>query len=238
MVVTVIAPDEGALEMEDRILDAALLLVARWGVGKTSLSDVAKEAGCARATVYRAFPGGRQQMFAALGARELAGYLTSIIEVIDSADTLEDAVTSGLVVASRLLSDHDAAQFALAHEPEILTPFLGFKEVDRIYGHVSATVGPHLERLIPARQAERAERSRWLAEWAARAFITYLFNPAVGVDLSSVDDARRLVSSFMIPAFEPTIDLTELDLTEVDLTNPDLQPTRQPLPYGSTHVHH
>jgi AcrR family transcriptional regulator len=35
----------------DRVLDAALACVARVGVAKTTLDDVAKEAGCARASV-------------------------------------------------------------------------------------------------------------------------------------------------------------------------------------------
>ena len=40
-----------------RVLDGALACVARVGLGKTTLDDVAREAGCARATVYRCFPG-------------------------------------------------------------------------------------------------------------------------------------------------------------------------------------
>jgi AcrR family transcriptional regulator len=208
---------EPAADLETRILDATLALVGRWGVGKTSLADVAKEAGCARATVYRAFPGGKQQLLTALGGRELASYIEAITEAIDSADELADAVTRGLVVAARLLRDNDAAQFVVAHEPELLVPFLGFKQVDRLYTHVSATVGPHLERFVPA------DRASWLAEWAARAFITYLFNPDPDVDLAVVEHTRRLVSSFVIPAFEPVIDLHP--------TNPHPSP-------GSSNVHH
>jgi AcrR family transcriptional regulator len=213
----VVRPTDTSVDLDTRILDAALVLVARWGVGKTSLSDIAKEAGCARASVYRAFPGGKQQLFVELGLRELSGYMESIIEAVDSADDLADSVTRGLVVAARLLHDHEAAQFVLAHEPEVLMPFLGFKQVDRVYGHVSATVGPHLERLVAA------DRAGWLAEWASRAFITYLFNPTPEFDLAQVDHARRLVSSFVIPAFEPCI---------------DLKSTRPQTSYGSTHVHH
>ena len=133
--------------LDERILDAATALVARWGVTKTSLADVAKEAGCSRATLYRSFPGGKQQLFAAVGHRELAGYVDAIVEVVDEADDLADALTRGLVVAARLLRDHDAAQFVLAHEPELLLPFLGFKQVDRLYSHVSAVIGPHFELL-------------------------------------------------------------------------------------------
>lgn len=210
---------EAAPDLEARILDAALTLVARWGVAKTALADVAKQAGCSRATVYRAFPGGKQQLFATLASRELAGYVEAIGEVIDSADDLEEAVTRGLVVAARLLRDSDAAQFVVAHEPELLLPFLGFEQVDRLYAHVSATVAPHLERFVPL------DRAEWLAEWAARAFITYQFNPDPDVDLADVAHCRRITSSFVIPAFTPG------SRTQTTPSTPHPSP-------GSTHVHH
>ncbi|MGZ4705878.1 MAG: TetR/AcrR family transcriptional regulator, partial [Acidimicrobiales bacterium] len=49
-------------ELADRILEAALRCVARWGLIKTTVDDVAREAGCSRATIYRAFPGGKQSV--------------------------------------------------------------------------------------------------------------------------------------------------------------------------------
>ena len=55
---------------QDRVLDAALVCVARVGLGKTTLDDVAREAGCARATVYRCFPG-KQALFTAVLEREV-----------------------------------------------------------------------------------------------------------------------------------------------------------------------
>ena len=51
--------------IRDRILAATLVSLARYGVAKTTLDDVAKEAGCARATVYRYF-GGKQQLLDAV----------------------------------------------------------------------------------------------------------------------------------------------------------------------------
>lgn len=189
--------------VEQRILDGALTLVARWGVTKTSLADVAKSAGCARATVYRTFPGGKQQLFHALGARELAAYVSGIVAVIDAAEDLDDALTGALVVASRLAHDHDAAQFILEHEPGLVLPFLGFHEVDRLYRGTATAIGPHLTRFLPP------DRAEWAAEWAARIFITYLFNPGEAGDLADKEQARRLVRRFLLPAFtaptpEPT----------------------------------
>lgn len=171
--------------------------MARWGVAKTSLADVAREAGCSRASVYRAFPGGKAHLFHTLGLSELDAYLHDVLAVVDAADGLEDAVTSGLVSATRLLQDHEAAQFVLGHEPGLLLPFLGFKQVDVLYAHTAAVVGPHLERFVSP------DRAAWLSEWVARLFISYLFNPDPRVDLADPLQARRLVAGFVLPTFIP-----------------------------------
>ena len=42
-----------------RIVDAALRCLARQGIAKTTVDDIAREAGLSRATLYRAFPGGQ-----------------------------------------------------------------------------------------------------------------------------------------------------------------------------------
>ena len=190
------APVPGA-EVHERILDAALVLVARWGVTKTALGDVAKEAGCSRATLYRAFPGGKQHVFLSLATRELATYRGSILDAIEAADQLPDALTRALVVASRQLRDHDAAQFILQHEPGLLLPVLGFHQVDVLYRETASAFGPPLERFV------EPDRAAWAAEWTARLFITYLFNPRDQRDLAVIDDARRLVDTFVMPAFGP-----------------------------------
>lgn len=182
-------------ELAERLLDASLVLVARWGVGKTSLADVAKEAGCSRATVYRAFPGGKQHLFEALGRRELRSYLLAVLDAVDAADDLEDATTRALVVATRLLRDHDAARFVLDHEPGLLLPFLGFKQVDVLHAHTATVLGPRLERFLPA------DRAAWLAEWCARLFLSYLFQPDPDVDLAEPADARALLAGLVLPAF-------------------------------------
>lgn len=181
--------------LEERILDAALTLVGRWGVAKTSLGAVATEAGCSRATLYRVFPGGQSELFGAMGVRELDRYLSRVTGVIDGAEHLDDALAHALTVAAAHLRDHAAAQYVLAHEPELLLPFLGFKRVDVLYAYASSVLGPHLARFM----AE--ERAAWCAEWGARLLITYVFNPDPTVDLADPVDARRLVADFVLPAF-------------------------------------
>ena len=50
------------LTLRDRLLAATYRCVARFGLGKTTIEDVVKESGVSRATIYRQFPGGRDEL--------------------------------------------------------------------------------------------------------------------------------------------------------------------------------
>lgn len=181
--------------LEQRILDAALELVARWGVTKTSVADVARTAGCGRATLYRVFPGGKHELFGALAQREMARYLHGIGEAVDRAGDLRSALAAAVLTATRRLGEHDAFQFLLEHEPGLLLPYLGFGQVDRLYELVADAIGPHLQRFLAP------DRAAWAAEWVARLLITFVFNPTEGADLADHRQATDLVSRYLVPAF-------------------------------------
>ncbi len=186
-----------AADLETRILDAALVLIARWGLTKTAVADIAREAGCARATVYRAFPGGRVELFEALGHRELTRAATTVAAAIDAADDLGAAVAGGLCAAATALRDHDAAQFVVTHEPGLLVPVLGFHHVDLVYQLAVTVFAPRLERFTtPAAAA-------WAAECAARAFVSLVFTPSPDLDLTDVTHARSVVDRFILPSLVP-----------------------------------
>ena len=61
----------------NEILDATAACIARFGLGKTTLDDVAKAAGCSRATVYRLFPGKQQLLGAYVAVRRAPWAFTS-----------------------------------------------------------------------------------------------------------------------------------------------------------------
>ena len=56
-------------ERADRILDAAAELILRWGYKKTTIDDIAKQAGVAKGTIYLHWKT-REDLFAALIVRE------------------------------------------------------------------------------------------------------------------------------------------------------------------------
>src|SRR2546423_13021755 len=122
--VLVLGPIPAPGSQEGRLVGATLRCIARWGVGKTTLDDVARQAGCSRATVYRVFPGGKEGLVEALVRVELARFFTGMAARLDRvADHgLEAGLVAGMADAGRRLPAHDALQYLLAHEPEGISP--------------------------------------------------------------------------------------------------------------------
>jgi AcrR family transcriptional regulator len=180
--------------VSDRILDGALACVARVGVAKTTLDDVAREAGCARATVYRSFPG-RQALLGAMVEREVARLADQLLGAAAGADTLADSVVAVIRTGARTFHTHPALGFVLAHEPEIVAPQLSFEHGSALLRLASELVGPAFTRFLPIAAASR------LGEWITRLTLSYLCNPSEHVDLDDPAQVRELVDAFVLPGF-------------------------------------
>ena len=61
-----------------RIIDGTLACLARHGTVKTTVDDIARESGVSRATVYRAFPGGRDEILGAVVDTEMARLFSAL----------------------------------------------------------------------------------------------------------------------------------------------------------------
>jgi AcrR family transcriptional regulator len=177
----------------DRLRAAALRCIARWGVQKTTLEDVAREAGCSRATLYRTFPGGKEALFASVADAELSRIERAVAEAVADAADLEDVLVAAITTVGRHLAGHDAFQFLLAHEPGLVLPHLAFHELDALLARVRATGAPLLERHLPHDEAART------AEWVARIILSHTCSPAAGVRLTDDTSVRRLVRAFVLP---------------------------------------
>ena len=67
------AASAGQLDRRERLLHSARLLFERWGFDKTSVDDIAREAGISKGAVYLEFPN-KDALFKALLHREFARY--------------------------------------------------------------------------------------------------------------------------------------------------------------------
>src|SRR2546421_543042 len=165
-----------------RLLDAASTCIGRVGLGKTTLDDVAREAGCSRATLYRYFPG-KPALIGALVARE-AGVLEQVLEARTAeAESLEDAVVAIVVTAAGWLASQPALNFVMTAEPEVVLPHLAFDGADRVLRAGARVIAPSLRRFLDGRDGgddEYADSER-AGEWLARMVLSYVSCPTDSV---------------------------------------------------------
>ncbi|MEA3056687.1 MAG: hypothetical protein QOD30_2119 [Actinomycetota bacterium] len=181
------------------VVDAALACFGRWGTTKTTLDDIAREAGCSRATVYRLFPGGKDVVIEAVAGRELARFFTDLSAELDrAAGDLESLLVTGIAFTTRAIRAHEPLQFVLAHEPEVILPLVAFDRCDRVLDHAAAFCAPWLAPHLGAEWAARA------GEWLTRMVLSYTLVPSDGFDLAREDDARRFVHCFVLPGLTAT----------------------------------
>lgn len=182
----------------ERVLDATVRCMARWGLAKTTLDDIAREAGVSRATVYRSFPGGKDVIVRAAVAAEVHTFLERLADHLRTAgDTLEELLAAGITCAARSLREHEALHFLLLHEPEVVLPHVTFGGFDRLLAAVGEWARPWLAPHVGDELALRA------GEWVARLVLSYTLSPTPDFDLAEQADARRFTKTFLLPGLQP-----------------------------------
>jgi AcrR family transcriptional regulator len=113
-----------AVTTRQRIIEATYTCVARDGLEGTTLEAVAHEGGVSRATVYRHFPGGRDELLQAMVAWEGGQFLARWQDDAVGAADLAEWLARGLASGRRRLDDHQVLQHALELEADQLLPRL------------------------------------------------------------------------------------------------------------------
>src|SRR5438309_2349360 len=179
--------DERLASPRQRAVDAALRCIARWGVAKTTLDDVAREAGCSRATVYRLFPGGKDAVLETVVEVELDRFFSALDERLAAAADLEDLLVAGMSEAGARITRHPALRFLVAHEPEVILPQISFARAERVLAKAASFASPYLARWLGSEEANR------VGEWVTRIVISYAASPSDSVDVADAASVRRLV---------------------------------------------
>jgi len=175
-----------------RILEATYACVARWGLSKTTVEDAAREAGLSRATVYRYFPGGREELVDAVVSWQHVLFFVRLYQEVHGATSLEEVLDRGLTFARRSLLEHEVLQKVLETEPEVLMPKLTV-ESNRTVGLIAGFLVPYLHEHGMAEGVEIQEA----ADFLARMILSYISSPGHW-DLGDPEQVATLVRTELL----------------------------------------
>lgn len=163
---------DGPPTTRQRLLDAALDVLARTGLQRLTLEDVAREAGMSRQTLYRYF-GNRDALVEAVVVREEERFIAPIAAAAAACTDLRGALEAAIGAALRLARAHPLLDRLVAEEPHALLPLL-----------LTGT-GPVLPAARPVIAALLSERLEGVddavvgraADVLTRLLISYVVNP-------------------------------------------------------------
>lgn len=182
--------------LRERILEAAYACFARFGLGKTTVEDVVKESGVSRATVYRVFPGGKDQLLRETVGWEMDRLFVRLGEAVFAAPDFASLLEDALVFARRSVLDHAVLQKVLVTEPGRLLALITVEQ-HRVLEFITAFLLPYLEREEAAGRLRPGVDRHQAADYVARMVLSLIGSPGRW-DLDDRAQVRRLVREEML----------------------------------------
>lgn len=186
------------VDVRARILAATVACLGRFGIAKTTVDDAAREARVSRATVYRHFPDGKEQLIAEAITWAVGQFFEELAVAVADAADFPAMLEQALAHAHRAVEDHAVLQKVLETEPERLLPQLT-QSAPQVQAVLSAYLAERLagERLRPGVGAEEA------ADFLARMGLSFILAGGRW-DLADPASVRRLVrDELLAPILEP-----------------------------------
>jgi AcrR family transcriptional regulator len=186
----------------DQALEATLTCIANGGMKGFTVEDVARQAGLSRATIYRYFPGGRDQLVSETVTWEVGRFFARLADAIADAPDFRTRVEQGLAFAHRSLRDHEAFQRAMATDQgEIRARLAGIAPI------VVGVIRSYLEPLLEAETLVDGVAPIEAADHLARLIGSLIVDEGVW-DLGDPAQVRELVDRWLLSGIV-VIDLTE-----------------------------
>ena len=179
-------------DVRARVLEGAYECIARRGMAKTTVDDVAAASGVSRATIYRIFPGGKDEVLRDTVGWEMDRFFLRLGEELGDAADFPEFLERALPLARQELLEHTVLQKVLETEPDRL---------NALHHRAAAPGDRRHRRLLPAPPRARPRRRAWsrptptspaVAEYVARLSLSLIASPGRH-DLTDPAEVRRLV---------------------------------------------
>ena len=176
----------------DRILDAAGRLFTERDPASVGMNEIARAAGCYRATLYRYFDS-RESLRTAYVHRETHRLGREILPLIERIEDPRERLVASITATLRMVRDNPAlaAWFGSTRLP-IGGEMAGQSQV------ITALASGFLNSLGPSPGPVDAAALERRARWTVRVIISMLMFPG-----RDEDDERAMVEEFVVPVVAP-----------------------------------
>lgn len=186
----------GSTSGRERILDAAESCLARFGLAKTTIEDVAREAQLSRATLYRQF-GNRDGLLLAVATRDAERTASAAELFLQDFEDVGSWIVEGMLFCLREIPKRPVlSQFLAPQEFGVASRLILTSE--RMLDIGNEILRPMFE---PARREGLLQEDLELdslMEWVLRILMSYLAVP--GPSTRTEEDLRQLLRGMLLPA--------------------------------------
>ena len=183
---------------QEHFLTAAEACFERYGVGKTTMEDIARMAGVSRPTIYRHFAD-RESLILAVVMRRARALIEKAQAYMRRQGSFEDQLVEGLIFLVRTGRNDPFVR--------LLVNPVQLEAAQQIVGATAAVVDLTHEMWEPILKeaADRGELNPALDFYAIARWLTHIELILVGrLDLTpDENDVRDMLRTFLAPAFAP-----------------------------------
>jgi AcrR family transcriptional regulator len=191
-----------ALAARERVLAGTFECIARVGIAKTTMEDAARASGVSRATVYRLFPGGREELLRDTVAWEMARFFAHLGTELGPMPDFETFLERALPLAREEVLAHAVLQKVLETEPDRLIPLITVEQ-HHVISYIASYFLPLLERDRDAGLVRTGVDLPRSAEYVARMALSLIASPGRH-DLEDPAEVRRLVRDELLGGIQRT----------------------------------
>jgi AcrR family transcriptional regulator len=178
----------------DRVLDAVERCLARFGVHRTSMTDIAREMGVARTTLYRQVSSLEEAM-ALMSSRRFHRFLDELLELSAQGINAETFVQVIVRTVRSALVD-PVAQRVLREEPELVGEYLTSGSLAVLAGQITDLLTPVLRAAMGAGLIRMSDPTM-AASWIVRVVL------ALGAVPPADDELEATVRFVLLPMLDP-----------------------------------
>jgi AcrR family transcriptional regulator len=179
-------------------MSAAERCIRRHGIGKTTMNDIAREAGMSRPSIYRFFAD-REELLIALTEQHSRALTTRTHKFLARQPSFEDALVEGLLYLAEHGIRDPFTQFLVGPDESEFSSRLG--TTDAAAELTAEFWDPILDKAEANGQMrgglDRSHLHLWLAN------LGLMFMALLEKDRSATSEYREMIRNLVVPAFRP-----------------------------------